>query len=72
VQRIQQLQGSSAREKRFVVTKQPFRKNMEYVPVFLALPGVRHTWDISPLGKVLMDEDFVDYVDKILSRRADT
>ena len=47
-------------------------KELEHVITLLfALPGVRHTWDISPLGKVLMDEDFVAYVDEILARRVD-
>jgi hypothetical protein len=27
-----------------------------------SLSGIRHTWDISPLGKTLMDEDFVAFV----------
>ncbi len=42
---------------------------LEHVIVKLySLPRVRHTWDISPVGKVFMDEDFVAFVDDILER----
>jgi hypothetical protein len=34
------------------------------------LPGFRHTWDVSPLGKIIMDEDFVKFVDGVLERNA--
>ena len=44
---------------------------LEHVIVKLfSLPGVRHTWDISPLGKVFMDEKFVRFVDDVLQRNA--
>ena len=32
------------------------------------LAGMRHTWDVSPLGKVIMDQDFVKFVDGVLDR----
>ena len=32
------------------------------------LPGMRRTWDSSPLGKVLLDERFVGFVDAILAK----
>ena len=32
------------------------------------LAGMRHTWDVSPLGKVIMDQDFVQFVDGVLER----
>ncbi len=38
------------------------------IPLLFSMPGVRHTWDKSPLGKVLMDEGFVLFVDEILAR----
>jgi|SRR5210317_52279 hypothetical protein len=31
-----------------------------------SLPGVRHTWDISPVGKAFLDDEFVAFVDSIL------
>ena len=44
---------------------------LEHVIVKLfSLPGVRHTWDISPLGKVFMDEEFVLFVDRVLERNS--
>ena len=44
---------------------------LEHVIVKLfSLPGVRHTWDVSPLGKVFMDEDFVLFVDSVLERNS--
>ena len=35
-----------------------------------SIPGVRHTWDMSPLGKVLMDEHFVEFVDGVLAKHS--
>ena len=35
-----------------------------------SLPGVRHTWDVSPVGKVFMDEDFVAFVDGVLTKHS--
>ena len=35
-----------------------------------SIPGFRHTWDVSPLGKVLMDEDFVEFVDGVLTKHS--
>jgi hypothetical protein len=32
-----------------------------------SLPGTRRTWDSSPVGKVLMDERFVQFVDRLLT-----
>jgi hypothetical protein len=31
---------------------------------------MRYTWDVSPLAKVIMDEDFVRFVDGVLERNA--
>ena len=36
------------------------------IQTLFALPGMRHTWDSSPLGKVLLDEQFVEFVDEVL------
>ncbi len=35
-----------------------------------SLPGVRHTWDVSPVGKVFLDDDFVEFVDGVLSKHS--
>ncbi|MEJ2532247.1 MAG: hypothetical protein P8Y92_10640 [Halioglobus sp.] len=35
-----------------------------------SLPGVRHSWDVSPLGKVFMDDKFVEFVDGVLARHS--
>ena len=44
---------------------------LEHVIIMLfRLPGIRHTWDISPVGKVFMDEEFVQFVDDILERNS--
>jgi hypothetical protein len=44
---------------------------LEHVIVkILSLPGVRHTWDISPLGKAFLDEEYVRFVDNILERNS--
>jgi hypothetical protein len=43
-------------------------RELEHVTVKLySLPGVRHTWDISPVGKVFLDDEFVAFVDNILT-----
>jgi hypothetical protein len=57
-------QWASSHEKSDIV-------ELEHVMVRLfSLPGVRHTWDLSPLGKVLLDEDFVRFVDEVLERHS--
>jgi len=44
---------------------------LEHVMVkIFSIPGVRHTWDISPVGKVMMDEEFVLFVDLVLDRNS--
>lgn len=35
-----------------------------------SISGVRHTWDVSPLGKAFLDEEFVQFVDDILVRNS--
>ena len=45
------------------------RAELEHIiPLLFSMPGVRHTWDKSPLGKALMDEGFVEFVDGIIAR----
>jgi hypothetical protein len=57
-------QWSSSHEKSDLV-------ELEHVITKLfSLPGIRHTWDISPVGKVFMDEEFVQFVDGILERNS--
>ena len=44
---------------------------LEHVIIkIFGIPGVRHTWDVSPLGKPLLDEEFVQFVDEILERNS--
>ena len=48
-------------------------KELEHVIVkifSLPGPGIRHTWDVSPLGKSLLDEEFVRFVDDLLERNS--
>ncbi|MFT4562835.1 MAG: hypothetical protein ACI9BW_002582 [Gammaproteobacteria bacterium] len=42
------------------------RELKHIIQTLFALPGMRHTWDSSPLGKVLLDERFVEFVDEVL------
>jgi len=37
---------------------------------YLSMPGPRHTWDVSPVGKVFMDEGFVEFVDGLLAKHS--
>ena len=46
-------------------------KELEHViSALLRLPGVRHSWEKSPLVRPLFDEAFVDFVDGILAKAA--
>jgi hypothetical protein len=37
---------------------------------FFSLPGARHTWDFSPVGKVFLDEEFVQFVERIVDKNS--
>ena len=41
------------------------------IAAVLSAPGVRHTWDNSPLGKSFLDESFVAFVDDVIKRDID-
>ena len=41
------------------------------IAAVLSAPGVRHTWDNSPLGKSFLDETFVAFVDDVIKREID-
>ena len=46
-------------------------RELEHVITKLySLPGIRHTWDNSPVGKVFMDQGFVNFVDGVLAKHS--
>ena len=57
-------QWASSHEKRDLA-------ELEHVIVAIfSIAGVRHTWDISPVGKIFLDEDFVQFVDRVLEKNS--
>ena len=40
------------------------------ISAVLSAPGVRHTWENSPIGKPFLDEPFVEFVDSIIKEES--
>lgn len=53
-------------------TEEKDQKELEHIVESLGgTPGMRSHWEESPLSRPLLDEDFVKFVDKILTNRND-
>ncbi len=40
------------------------------ITALLSLPGVRHTWENSPVAKPFLDEPFVEFVDNVIRKNS--